>query len=320
MKNNLISIIVPVYNVDLYLRDCLDSIVNQTYRNIEIIIVDDGSSDNSGAICDEYGSRDNRIKVIHQANSGVSEARNVGLDIAIGDYILFVDSDDWIDKEVCETVLELAIEQNADIVCFGQKEYHLSGNVEVFAVNKPCEIEKTELIKQLVYEYGVIRTGMINKFYSSNLFRNIRFPKGRTYEDVSVFSHVVHLSHKIYVTNAVFHNYIVHEGSIMSDRFQKKGIQEIISASNDRLELLKQHYPQFVNRQIAFMLREMIIGKEVMRGSAEYPKFLKMMNNFVNDNKSRLKSVSEYSRLIWLWYYCPPLASLYVRLLNRKRK
>lgn len=320
MKNNLISIIVPVYNVDLYLRDCLDSIVNQTYRNIEIIIVDDGSSDNSGAICDEYGSRDNRIKVIHQANSGVSEARNVGLDIAIGDYILFVDSDDWIDKEVCETVLELAIEQNADIVCFGQKEYHLSGNVEVLAVSKPCEIEKTELIKQLVFEYGVIRTGMINKFYSSKLFRNIRFPKGRTYEDVSVFSHVVHLSNKIYVTNVVFYNYIVHEGSIMSNRFQKDGILEIIRASQDRLELLKLYYPQFVNRQIAFMLREMIIGKEVMRGSSEHPTFMKMMNNFVNENKSRLKSVSEYSRLIWLWYYCPPLASLYVKLLNRTRK
>ena len=114
----LISIIIPVYKVEPYLRNCLDSIVNQTNRNLEIILVDDGSPDKSGDICDAYAAADERIIVIHQNNQGVSAARNAGLDIAKGDYILFVDSDDWIEQETCEAVLDLALKNNADLVCF----------------------------------------------------------------------------------------------------------------------------------------------------------------------------------------------------------
>ena len=98
-NDSLISIIVPVYNVEQYLSRCVDSLVNQTYHNIEIILVDDGSPDRSGEICDEYAKKDKRVKVIHQSNGGLSDARNTALDIAKGDYLMFVDSDDWIEKK-----------------------------------------------------------------------------------------------------------------------------------------------------------------------------------------------------------------------------
>ena len=119
----LISVIIPVYNVEKYLKQCVDSVLKQTYRNIEIILVDDGSTDSSGHICDEYLNVDERIKVIHKKNAGLSEARNHGLDSANGDYVYFLDSDDWIQGETLETLIQMAHESNADIVFFDSQSF-----------------------------------------------------------------------------------------------------------------------------------------------------------------------------------------------------
>ncbi len=118
MKNSKISIIVPVYNTEQYLEKCLDSLINQTYNNIEILLIDDGSKDNSGKICDEYAKKDKRIKVIHQKNSGVSRARNNGLDNFTGNYVMFVDSDDWIEPNTCEILLKKIILEKKDMVIY----------------------------------------------------------------------------------------------------------------------------------------------------------------------------------------------------------
>ena len=118
-KQPLISVIVPVYNVENYLPRCLDSIINQTYTNLEILLVDDGATDNSGKLCDEYAQKDNRIRVFHKENGGVSSARNMGLDNATGEYIAFVDSDDYIDKCMYEIMLNSSVQNNADIVVCG---------------------------------------------------------------------------------------------------------------------------------------------------------------------------------------------------------
>lgn len=115
MEEKLISIIVPVYNVEKYLKECIDSVISQTYKNLEIILVDDGSTDKSGEICDEYSKKDSRIKVIHKENGGLSDARNVALDIAKGEYIGFVDSDDYVEKDMFETLYKLAEEHNTEI-------------------------------------------------------------------------------------------------------------------------------------------------------------------------------------------------------------
>ena len=119
----LISVIIPVYNVEKYLKQCVDSVLAQTYQNIEIILVDDGSTDSSGHICDEYLNVDGRIKVIHKKNAGLSEARNHGLDLATGDYVYFLDSDDWIQGETLETLIQMAHESNADIVFFDSQSF-----------------------------------------------------------------------------------------------------------------------------------------------------------------------------------------------------
>ena len=126
MNNDMISIIVPVYNAEKFLTKCLDSIINQTYKNIEIICVDDDSSDKSSKILNEFAEKDKRIKVIHKANEGVSLARNVGLESAKGNYILFVDSDDWIEQSTCEVAINKIIEENADIIMGKVKENKFS--------------------------------------------------------------------------------------------------------------------------------------------------------------------------------------------------
>ena len=118
MNTPLVSVIVPVYNVAPYLEQCLDSIVNQSYRNLEIILVDDGSTDKSGAICDRYAEQDSRIQVVHKENGGQSSARNVALDMMTGEWVLFVDSDDWIELNTLELLLEQK-DERADLVEFG---------------------------------------------------------------------------------------------------------------------------------------------------------------------------------------------------------
>ena len=117
---SLVSVIVPIYKVEKYLNKCVDSIINQSYKNLEIILVDDGSPDKCGEICDKYAEKDSRVKVIHKENGGLSDARNAGIDIAKGDYLLFVDSDDWITSNICEVLIKNANDNLSDIIACNQ--------------------------------------------------------------------------------------------------------------------------------------------------------------------------------------------------------
>ena len=165
----LISVIIPVYNVEQYLNRCVDSVINQTYKNLEIILVDDGSTDNSGKICDEYALKDNRIKVIHKENGGLSSARNAGLDIAKGAYIGFIDSDDYIELDMYEFLYNMLIENKVEVSCcnvfdFKNNKYVPSSNLQVEGV---ITFDEVLNIKQGLFVW--------NKLYSKNLIGNYRF-------------------------------------------------------------------------------------------------------------------------------------------------
>ena len=181
----LVSIIIPVYNVEKYLDKCLDSVVNQTYTNLEIILVDDGSPDRCPAICDEWKSRDSRIKVIHQPNGGLSRARNAGLKIATGEFIGFVDSDDWIEPDMYETLLSTMLETGADIVVCNF--YCEEVNSDAF-IQKPKSpvIERytaEEALKLLISEKTFIHPVVWNKLFRKHLLTNLLFPEDKIYED-----------------------------------------------------------------------------------------------------------------------------------------
>lgn len=176
----LVSVIVPVYKVEPYLRRCIDSIIGQTYRNLEIILIDDGSPDNCGAICDEYVLRDSRIKVIHKENGGLSSARNAGLDIATGKYIGFVDSDDYIASQMYERLVITIIANDADIVFCSYFDEIAPGETKSGYV-VDTSLSTSEYQDQM--RFCMTGTEVWSRLFRSNLFDGIRFPHGKRYED-----------------------------------------------------------------------------------------------------------------------------------------
>lgn len=310
----LISVIVPVYKVEPYLRRCLDSIVNQTYRNLEIILVDDGSPDRCGAICDEYAAKDKRIIVIHQENKGLSEARNAGLDIATGEYVQFVDSDDWIEPEACATALGLAVDQQVDIVFFGYNRRFPSGECRRVSVSSPSELEKSAVIGRLVWKTDSIRDFAWNKLFARALFDGVRFPKGKTYEDMWVTYRLIHKASRIYATDSVFYNYVVREGSITSRRFDAHAIRDRIAAYEQPIEFLQSYYPESADKQIAIALREMLNGWVLLRNTPGYADVMRKLDIFKRKYQSRMGALIKYNKTLRLYHYCRPLAYLYIKM------
>lgn len=182
--NPLISVIIPVYNTEQYVRECLDSVINQTFTNLEILVIDDGSTDSSGIICDEY-KKDPRVQVFHTDNHGLSSARNLCLDHATGDYIAFVDSDDWIELNTYEHMLKTAIETNADIVatkiCNEYKGLSIPSSESEITLKVFCDEDVIP-----AYASGILREFVWNKIYRADCFASLRFPVSHTFEDTFV--------------------------------------------------------------------------------------------------------------------------------------
>ncbi|MBP1613151.1 MAG: putative glycosyltransferase [Bacteroidetes bacterium] len=215
----LISIIIPVYNIEDYLRKCLISIIEQTYRNLEIIIINDGSTDNTPIICDEFATHDNRIKVIHQKNNGLSYSRNVGLDNAHGVYIGFVDGDDWIEKDMYETLYNLIIQYKADIsICTHFSEF--SDTTEIDSNNDGIiqELNRDEAIICLLQDTK-IRNYLWEKLSKRELFNDIRFPTGKIFEDMAVQHKVFHNAQKVVLSSIPKYHYRIRRGSVTNVPF-----------------------------------------------------------------------------------------------------
>ena len=234
-----ISVIVPVYNVEKYLNKCIESIVNQTYRNLEIILVDDGSPDNCPQMCDEWAKKDDRIIVIHKENGGLSDARNKGLDIATGEYIGFVDSDDWIDLDLYECFVSKFKKNNASIIaCNVVKVYEDKIEKNINEVKKEV-YNVEEALNELIHG-RTFRAVVWNKLYHKNTINKIRFPYGKTHEDEFFTYKVLSNANKlIYVPNK-FYYYRQRSGSIMN-LWSTKHL-DVLEAFNERLYFLKQNY------------------------------------------------------------------------------
>ena len=172
MIDDLISVIIPVYNVEKYLKECLDSVINQTHKNIEIILIDDGSTDNSGKICDEYRKKDDRIIVIHKSNEGLSSARNDGLIHAKGKYIQFIDSDDYVNRDMLEITYSIIKKYNADVVTFSH--YILNDGKAICDCSKEEKVlNKMEAMKELLLD-NKIRNYSWEKLWKKELFQDIK--------------------------------------------------------------------------------------------------------------------------------------------------
>ena len=247
MFEKLISVIVPIYNVENYLEKCINSIINQSYNNLEIILVDDGSTDNCGIICDMYKEIDNRIIVIHKSNGGLSSARNVGLDISKGDLISFVDSDDYIEKTFLEELKNNMDKYKSDIsVC---NYYRVKNNNLTIGIinNNEDEYVLTDKDKfeNIVNNYRVC---VWNKLYKKSIFKNIRFPDGRIFEDRYVICDILNEAMAISYFNKPLYYYVYRSNSIVN-KYDLNYI-DIINAYNKQIEFyIKKGYHDLIRQE-----------------------------------------------------------------------
>lgn len=242
MDTPLISIIVPVYNVEQYLPKCLESLRNQTYRRLEIILVDDGSSDKSGELCDRCAARDHRFSVVHQENRGVAAARNAGLAAAKGDWLGWVDSDDWIEPDMMEALLSQTMQENADIAVCGRYEEYPGRSVRRGWTKKECL--NTEQALRLLLENDSMQNYLWDKLWRRSLFDGIRFPEGKTFEDVAVMYRLFEKAERVVCLPGAKYHYSQRQGSIVSDVSLSNRINHY-RAAEDRYYELRDRWPQF---------------------------------------------------------------------------
>ncbi len=253
--NQKVSVIVPVYNVHPYLDRCIRSIVSQSYKKLEIILVDDGSTDPSGNLCDLWAEKDNRIIVRHQKNAGLSAARNTGIKIFTGDYVMFVDSDDWIDNSMIEKMLENGVEKQADIVCCGM--YSVSERkAETLPWFKKEKILKKEEALDLLIENKIMTSHVMPKLYKREIIEAKQFPVGKKFEDVYTMHNFFAKCNRILIIPDSFYFYYQHMDSITNTVSLSNRLEWIdaLKSRYDDVYMLKNEYEEQLVAQIAVVL------------------------------------------------------------------
>lgn len=223
-ENALVSVIVPVYKVEAYLDQAVESLVNQTYTNIEIILIDDGSPDNCGAMCDAWAKKDSRVRVIHRENAGVAATRNVGLEASRGEYLVFVDSDDYVEPTCVEKLYYAVTNSQADMAVCGMTYLKRNGDctdVEVTAQDRVVDGKAAMLLLESAGNAREAYTAMCNKIYRRGLWDEIRFPVGKVYEDSFVLPEVFYLCKTVVLLKSCLYIYRKREGSITAQEKEK---------------------------------------------------------------------------------------------------
>ncbi len=296
--NELISIIVPIYNVEKYIKRCIESIINQTYSNIEIILVDDGSPDNCGKICDEYVLKDKRIKVIHKKNGGLSSARNAGLEIALGKYISFIDSDDYISSYFIEKLYKTCKDKNCEITLCEYERVYSEIKKENTIEKKDSIIEvydTKQMLNKLYSTDYLITTVAWNKLYKRDILKNIRYPDGRLHEDEATTYKILYNAKKVAIIREKLYYYYYDENSIMNKKFNIKRLHALY-AFKERADFFKQKgeielYELSNARYTLSLMNYYVICKTELENS-EFVQF-KLFNEF----KKNVDSVIKYKNI-----------------------
>ena len=258
--SELISVIVPVYKVEKYLSRCIESIINQTYKEMEIILVDDGSPDSCGEICDKYAAIDSRIKVFHKENGGLSDARNMGIMYALGKYLCFVDSDDYIERDTVEVLYNNLIDNHADIsVC----NYHMLDE-KTGIKDKEITINEGVWDRQTFWENYYSRNQLYcvivcNKLFKRELFDGIEFPKGRISEDAWIMGDIIKKCTRIYASDRDCYTYFKREGgSIMTTSLLTSWLSAV-EACIERMKLFEDDCDYTnMEKNMSYIMRTMV--------------------------------------------------------------
>ena len=304
MNNELISIIVPIYNTEAYLEKCINSIINQTYKDLEIILVNDGSPDNSLKICEKYANIDKRIKIIDKENGGLSSARNAGLEIATGKYIGFVDSDDYIENDMFETLYSLIKSEEADISMVSYKEYRNNLVTRITGEdNKIITFNKLEALKKLLINIE-IENYVWNKLFKSELFKEIRFPDGENYEDIVTTIKLFGKANKLIYKKTPKYNYIKRNNSIVNS-FNYKAIKDYYTATVERYNYLLEKAKEIQDYNALAFISNMIIvyriavTKDVKELYRDFMNEFNLFNDLVQKySKTIFENIGNYKRVI----------------------
>ena len=269
----LISIIIPVYKVEKYLEKCIQSVINQTYENLQIILVDDGSPDNCGKICDEYAKKDHRIEVIHKSNGGLSDARNKGLEIAKGEYIGFVDSDDYIEADMYEVLYNLLKQYNADVsICnfytVSQEKIAIKN-----ADNGIKEYNRIEILKEILLDNN-IQSYAWNKLYKKELFNEIKYPVGKKYEDIGTTFYLLEKCNKVVVTGKPEYYYINRQDSIVNN-VTETTITDYIELIMQRYDYIEENIKELSSYNKNYLKRILKTAEQDIKGLSEVGDYTK---------------------------------------------
>ena len=243
-NNNRISVIVPVYNVKDYLERCFNSIIHQTYQNLEIILIDDGSTDGSGELCDELSKRDGRVRVVHKQNGGLGSARNAGMEKATGDVFSFIDSDDWIEKEMYQCMMQLMCHDQSQIVACGIKRVTEEGKISFYndSFNEIICYTTEEALRELPKNVR-ISNSMCNKLFSRETIENLRINETIYFEDNPFTPQCIARAERVSYIAEPFYCYFERAGSISREVFSVKEFDRVI-ADKMRLDFYHDYFPQ----------------------------------------------------------------------------
>lgn len=273
-----ISVVIPVYNVEKYLSECLDSVINQTYKDLQIILVDDGSTDFSGKICDVYAEKDNRITVVHQKNAGAGAAKNTGLELIDGDYFSIIDSDDYIELDMYEKMVNSLEKYNADIVqCLFRnvfvndsfdRKYKIKGNY-------PKVLTSKIFLKEYLYDwkYAIFA----NKVFKSSLLKDIRFPVGRKIDDEFFTYKLVCNAKKVVNIDNILYNYRMRKTSVMNENNSDRLIYDRIDCFIERYNYVSDIYPSLKKKYNLKLYDDLLYFKDSAKDNG---KILSLINNF----------------------------------------
>lgn len=256
IEEDMISIIVPIYNVEKYLDRCIKSILNQTYKNLQIILVDDGSPDNCGKICDEYALKDKRIEVIHKENGGVSSARNIGLEKVKGKYIGFVDADDYISEDMYESMLNLIKNNDAD-TCICNLYIEENNSLSIKNKNIGNKIyNRMEILKEVILDKN-IQSYPCNKLFKKELLKKIKFPEGKKYEDIGTTFYILENANKIIVTDKPYYYYYQRQDSTVNN-VKEETIIDYIDIIDSRYDYISKKYDELKPYNIYYLTKTLI--------------------------------------------------------------
>lgn len=318
--NDTISIIVPVYNVESYLKECIESIINQTYKELEILLIDDGSTDGSGSICDEYKQKDNRIKTIHQNNRGISNARNVGLKSASGKYICFVDSDDLIHPQMVELLYNSLIDNDADIsicheISFSDNDSFVFDTYESYT--KECIEDRIQLLTHTTDDWTGPINWSWNKIYKRELISGLSFTEQKRMEDVRFIpEYLINVSKGVWIKECLY-GYRQRIGSTMNSNDSRIPIEYAEALLHQRSFIEKAGAPELVQKYDLYLLKKLPHLRIELTSCDSYTTeqalFLKSTYNKIYDNFDK----SNYPRKHKLQFIIARYAFWLFKLLNK---